>query len=111
MEEHQGSYNVRAKCEALGVSPSGYYAWRSRPESDRAQADRRLLVEVRAVHRESGGTYGALRVHAELKAWQRFYNEVRPHGGIGGRPPLAQYRRAADRVPTRSAVAADYDPS
>ena len=48
---------------------------------------------------------------AQLKEWQRLYNEVRPHGGIGGRPPLAQYRRAADRVPTRSAVAEAYDPS
>ncbi len=46
-----------------------------------------------------------------LKEWQDFYNEVRPHGGIGGRPPVAQYRRAADRVPTRSAVAEAYDPS
>jgi transposase InsO family protein len=47
----------------------------------------------------------------QLKEWQRFYNEVRPHGGIGGRSPAAQYRRAADRVPTRSAVAEAYDPS
>lgn len=47
----------------------------------------------------------------QLKEWQQFYNEVRPHGGIGGRPPLAQYRRAADRVPARSAVAEAYDPS
>lgn len=45
-----------------------------------------------------------------LKEWPRFY-EVRPHGGIGGRPPVAQYRRAADRVPTRSAVVESYDPS
>ena len=45
-----------------------------------------------------------------LKAWQRFYNEVRPHGGIGGRPPVAQLRRAADRIPTRLAVAEAYDP-
>ena len=47
----------------------------------------------------------------QLKAWQRFYNEVRPHGGIGGRSPVAQFRRAADRVPTRSAVAEAYDPT
>ena len=68
MEEHRGSYGVRAMCEALAVSSSGYYGWRTRPESERARADRRLLVAIRAVHRESGGTYGALRVHAELKA-------------------------------------------
>jgi transposase InsO family protein len=55
-------------CEALGVAPSAYYAWRSRPESERERTDRRLLVEIRSVHRESGGTYGALRVHAELRS-------------------------------------------
>lgn len=68
MEEYRGSYDVRTMCEALGVSASGYYGWRTRPESERARADRRLLVAIRAVHHESGGTYGALRVHAELKA-------------------------------------------
>jgi transposase InsO family protein len=68
VEEDHRRRSVRALCEALGVSASGYYAWRSRPESERARTDRRLLVEIRAVHRESGGTYGALRVHAELRA-------------------------------------------
>lgn len=68
IEEGHGRRSVRALCEALAVSSSAYYAWRSRPESERARADRALLVEIRAVHRESGATYGALRVHAELKA-------------------------------------------
>ena len=48
---------------------------------------------------------------AQLKEWQRFYNDIRPHGGIGGRAPAAQYRLAADRVPTHSAVAEAYNPS
>ncbi len=68
IEEGHSRRSVRAMCEALGVAPSAYYAWRSRPESERARADRRLLVEIRAVHRESRQTYGALRVHAELRA-------------------------------------------
>ena len=68
IEEEHGRRPVRAMCEALGVAPSAYYAWRARPESAKQQADRRLLVEIRAVHRESRGTYGALRVHAELRA-------------------------------------------
>jgi putative transposase len=52
----------------LGVSPSGYYAWARRPASKRAQADERLLVEIRSIHQRSRGTYGAPRVHAELRA-------------------------------------------
>lgn len=68
IEEGHGRRSVRAMCEALGVAPSAYYAWRSRPESERARADRRLLVAIQAVHRESRQTYGALRVHAELRA-------------------------------------------
>ena len=68
IEEDHGKRSVRAMCAALGVSPSGYYAWRSRSASAREVEDRRLTVEVRAVHRESRGTYGAPRVHAELRA-------------------------------------------
>ena len=56
----------------LQVSPSGYYAWRNRPESRRARYDRELTRAVRSIHAESDGTYGSPRVHAELKdmGWQ-----------------------------------------
>ena len=53
--------------KTLRVSKSAYYAWRSREPSQRAVADERLLARIRDVHRESGGTYGAPRVHAELR--------------------------------------------
>ncbi len=54
-------------CRVLGVSPSGYYARRTRPPSARAQADQRLLTRIRAIHVASRGTYGAPRIHAELQ--------------------------------------------
>ena len=54
-------------CRLLKVSPSGYYAWRARPESRRARFDRELTRSIRLVHAESDGTYGSPRVHAELK--------------------------------------------
>ncbi len=54
-------------CRALGVSTSAYYAWLAREPSLREAEDRRLAVEVRAVHRESRQTYGARRIHAELR--------------------------------------------
>ena len=55
-------------CRVLGVSASGYYAWRHRPWSARAQADRALLEQIRAIHEHSRGTYGAPRIQAELAA-------------------------------------------
>jgi putative transposase len=48
--------------------PGGYYGWRKRPLALRARADLELSAESGAVHRESRGTYGAPRIHAELAA-------------------------------------------
>lgn len=68
MRANQASYAVATTCRVLGVSPSGYYAWTSRPRSKRAQADESLLLKIREIHRGSRGTYGAPRIHAELAA-------------------------------------------
>ena len=66
IEEHQRVYPVRVMCRVLKVSPSGYYAWRSRPRSRRSREDRRLQVLIRAIHRRSRCSYGAPRIHVEL---------------------------------------------
>jgi transposase InsO family protein len=55
-------------CRALGVSPSGFYAWRKRPISEHARRDSELRVLVREAHERSRRTYGSPRVHAELRA-------------------------------------------
>ena len=55
-------------CRVLGVSPSGYYAWKDRSPSERSLRDRELTTLVEAIHEESDGTYGVPRVHAELVA-------------------------------------------
>jgi hypothetical protein len=55
-------------CRVLGVSPSGYYAWRPRPRAPRARADGALTAQIQVVHRESRGTYGAPRIYADLAA-------------------------------------------
>ena len=55
-------------CRVLGVSPSGYYAWRKRPLAPRARTDVELTAHIDAIHRMSRGTYGAPRIHAELAA-------------------------------------------
>jgi len=54
-------------CRLLGISRSGYYAWRQRPPSARARADRALSRQIRAIHEQSRGTYGVPRIWAELR--------------------------------------------
>ncbi len=58
-------------CRVLGVSPSGYYAWRMRLESLRSRENRRLLAEIRDIHADSGGVYGSPRIHAMLRSLGR----------------------------------------
>jgi len=66
IEEHRDQWPVRLLCDALDVSPAGYYAWRDRPASARQQRHDALLVEIRAIHAEFKARYGSPRVHAEL---------------------------------------------
>lgn len=54
-------------CEVLGVTRSGYYSWRRRPQSRHGREDRRLGVQVRAVFEQSHGQYGSPRVHQALR--------------------------------------------
>lgn len=100
MTAHQAFHHVAPTCRALGVSPSGYYAWRKRPLSPRARADVELTAQIQAIHRESRGTYGAPRIHADLAA----------HGVRIGRKRVARLMRSADlqgvsrRKPFRTTV-------
>ena len=66
MKANRATYPIATLCRVLGVSPSGYYAWRPRPPSARRVLDAALLERIRAIHRKSRGTYGAPRIHAEL---------------------------------------------
>lgn len=54
-------------CRVLRVSRSGYYDWRERQESQRERENRKLLVEIKAVHSESKQTYGSPRIYRALK--------------------------------------------
>ena len=67
VEAEKAHHAVATLCRVLGVSPSGYYAWRKRPPSVRAQADAVLMAHIRAIHAASRGTYGAPRIQAELR--------------------------------------------
>src|ERR1700729_973378 len=54
-------------CFVLQVSKAGYYLWRDRAPSARAQADERLTAQIKIIHRTSRKTYGSPRVHAQLR--------------------------------------------
>jgi len=67
IEHRRDRYPIRMMCRLLKVSRSGYYAWRSRPESRRAKFDRGLMPEIQRIHEQSHGVYGSPRVRAELR--------------------------------------------
>ena len=86
MSANQAHYPVASMCRVLGVSPSGYYAWRRRPPSPHALADIELTERIRNIHERSKGTYGAPRIHAELA----------DEGIHAGRKRVARLMQAAD---------------
>jgi putative transposase len=109
---NQAQYRVQTMCRLLGVSPSGFYAWSSRPRSKRAQGDEILLVAIRSIHERSRGTYGAPRVHAELaaeghrvgrKRVARLMREASLEGA-SRRRPFSTTMRNADRRPAPDLV-------
>ena len=76
MSENQ-AYPVATLCRVLGVSSSGYYAWSKRSPSRRARDDAVLIERIGAIHAASKGTYGAPRIHAELRATGRAVGKKR----------------------------------
>ena len=68
IEQHRQAFSVQQMCQVLGVSSSGYYAFRKRKPSIRSKKDQCLPVHVRAAHRASRETYGVRRIYHELQA-------------------------------------------
>lgn len=88
MSTNQACFPIATMARVLGVSKAGFYAWRDRPPSAHAQADAALLARVRTVHATSRQTYGAPRVHADL----------RHRGERHGRKRVARLMRQAGLV-------------
>lgn len=63
-----GQFEVGFMCTQLGVSRSGYYAWRGRGASERDRVDERLRALIGHLHAELRGNPGVRRLHAELAA-------------------------------------------
>ncbi len=64
--DHWGQHALRLMCRVVDVSPSGFYDWRNRGPSARAQADEVLLLRIRDIFEKSGTTYGAPRIQHDL---------------------------------------------
>ena len=67
IEAEKANHPVTLLSRLLGVSRSGYYAWRERPASARTQGNRMLTERIRTIHERSRGIYGAPRIQAELR--------------------------------------------
>jgi putative transposase len=92
----KAQHSVAQLCRVLQVAPSGFYAWRHRPPSQRARANAVLTEQIRALHERSRCTYGAPRIHADLRDQQRVSRKrvarLMRVAGLVGRPPR-RFRR------------------
>jgi putative transposase len=67
IETEKANHRVSAMCRVLKVSKSGFYGWRERPPSARSRADALLSENIVRIHADSRETYGAPRIHFELR--------------------------------------------
>jgi len=67
IERLHESHSVEMMAELFEVSRSGYYAWRSRPASERSRVEERLIEEIKKIQGEAKYSYGSPRVTEELK--------------------------------------------
>jgi transposase InsO family protein len=66
IKEHLTSFPIDVTCRVLQVSRSGYYAWRKREPSRRAQRRQRLAARIKTIHDDNRRIYGSPRVHQAL---------------------------------------------
>lgn len=65
------------QCRVLGVSTSGFYRWLKHQPCARQQADQVLLARIKHYHKLSRGTYGAPRIHFDLRDEGIFVSQKR----------------------------------
>ncbi len=83
----KANYPVAVMCRALGVNRTSFHDWERRAPSDRTLTDAFLIERIKTIHAASDGTYGARRIHAELRI---------EHGIRVGRKRVQRLMRAAD---------------
>jgi hypothetical protein len=113
----KGEHSIAIMCRVLGVSRSGFHAWRRREPSARALEDERWRGRIREIHQGNRGVYGASRIHAELrlvdgerigrKRAERLMRAERPVGAAGQEVAPdddSRSRRPGVRGPRRPAL-------
>jgi putative transposase len=109
VEAEKANHRVSAMCKTLKVSKSGFYGWRVRAPCARGRADALLSEKIARIHTDSHETYGAPRIHFELRtlgvrcARKRVARLMREAGlfGCGGRRRKVRttLRSQAERTP------------
>jgi putative transposase len=109
IESHKTNHRIGVMCRVLRVSKSGFYSWRNRGPSARARADALLSEKIAGIHTDSRETYGAPRIHFELRTLgvrcsrKRVARLMREAGlfGCGGRRRKARttLRSQTERTP------------
>jgi transposase InsO family protein len=108
--QHRAEFEIKIMCQVLEVSQSGYYAWRQRPESSQARANRALSQHIQAIHVHSRSTYGVRRVHAALMQQQVMCGKHRVArlmraAGLRGKGRARHRPSTTHSDPTRTVVA------
>jgi putative transposase len=109
IEAQKGNHRISLMCRTMRVSKGGFYGWRDRGPSARDRADALLSEKIVRIHRDSRETYGAPRVHFELRILgvrcgrKRVARLMRQAGlfGCGGRKRKARttIRSQTERTP------------
>jgi len=120
IDAEKAHHTVSRLCRVLGVARAGYYAWASRPPSQRTVDDAYLGEQIRQIHIRSRGTYGAPRIQAELRlglgvnvSRKRVARLLREHGlhGIHRRRRHGTTRRDPHASPAPDLVKRDFTPA
>ena len=107
MSANQATLPIATMCRVLGVSESGFHAWRARTPSRRVQRDAELRLAIRAAHARSAGTYGSPRILEDLRevgyrvGRKRVARLMRVEGlcGVSKRRGSARSRRTIPEAP------------
>jgi HTH-like domain len=67
VDANRDRFGVEPICQVLPIAPSTYYAAKRRPPSARELHDEELKVEIRRVHKDNFGVYGARKVWRQLR--------------------------------------------
>ena len=114
VEDHRDVYDVKRLCRLAEVSRSGFYAWRTRPLSQRSVRDAELVDQITTIHTDSRRTYGAPRVHGQLArrgvhvGCKRVARLMRQQGLVGVNPRRRWRRGRPDVAPAPDLLQRDF---